>query len=224
MLLLRDELVGFARSRVMLVLWIVLPVLALLGYLFLPHDLEGMASNRTMTAITFMGILVSSVAGTVAALMTAVDIVSERNRNVYELFIIRPITRETIIRAKFVAVFVCVTVACIVSLLLGLVVDVVRHVPVTGAVLADAARSLASLTCVIALSTAVGALFGVMSRTIVVAVILVLYIGQNVAIVPMLPVYFGLMPETMWLFVAISVALTVILLWLAGLAFRRADV
>ena len=170
--LVRDELVGFARSKVMLVLWVVLPCIALLGFLLIPDRAFGGAGAQT-SATAFMSLLESSLAGTVAALMIAVDIVSERNRNVYVLFVIRPIRREAIIWAKFIAVFGCVAMACIVSLLLGMVIDLFRGSPPTAASLYDTGRALVSMTTVVAMSTAVGALFGVLARTILVAVILV---------------------------------------------------
>ena len=221
-LLVRDELVGFARSKVMLVLWVVLPCIALLGFLLIPARAFGGAS-LPMSATTFMSLLESSVAGTVAALMIAVDIVSERNRNVYVLLVCRPIRREAIIWAKFIAVFGCVAVACIVSLLLGIVVDALRSTPITAASLYATGKALVSMTTVVAMATAAGALFGVLARSILVAVILVLYVGQNIAVVPMLPTYFRVLPDQFWLFMVISIALVVVLLWLAGRSFRRAQ-
>jgi ABC-type transport system involved in multi-copper enzyme maturation permease subunit len=221
-LLVRDELVGFARSKVMLVLWVVLPCITLAGFLLLRDHVFG-GAGAAMTATSFMSFLESSVAGTVAALMIAVDLVSERNRNVYVLLAIRPIRREAIVWAKFIAVGGCVAVACIVSLLLGMVVDLVRGQPPTAASLHDTGKALVSMTAVVAMSTAAGALFGVLARSILVAVILVLYVGQNVTIIPMLPSYLGVLPERFWLFMVISYLLVGIMLWLAGRAFRRAQ-
>lgn len=222
-LLVRDELVGFARSKVMIVLWVLMPALALLGFLVLPKEAFRTGVNETMSAATFMSVILSSLSGTIAALMAAVDLVSERNRNVYVMFAIRPVRREAIVQAKFLAVFVCVATAVVTALLLGIGADLVRGVPVTGASVRDAAHALSSAAMVIALSAAVGVLFGVMARSVVVAVVLVLYVGQNLAIVPMLPIYFRVLPDSFWVFIAISVALCVIVVWLAGVVFRRAQ-
>ena len=221
-LLTKDELVGFAKSKVMLVLWVILPAIAILGYFLLPQGavLRGSMDNA-LSATAFMSLLVSSIAGTVAALMVAVDIVSEKNRKVYELYVIRPIKRHAIILSKFVAVFACVTVACVVSLSLGMVIDWVRGEPMTGAMIYDAFKSMVSLTAVIALSAAVGVFFGVTSRTILVAVILILYVGQNLAVVPMLPMYLGILPAHYWVFMAISAGLVVLVLWGSAALFRR---
>lgn len=224
-LLVRDELIGFAKSKVMIVLWVVLPVLALAAYLLLPAALveQRGLSRREIPASMFISLIMSSLAGTIAALMVAVDLVSERNRNVYVLFAIRPIRREAIIWAKFLAVFICVTVACVVSLSAGLVVDAVRGIPITGETLHGLVRALISLVGVIALSCGVGAVTGVMARSILVAVLLILYVGQNLAIVPMIPTYFGLLPDSFWIFMAISAVLVVVLVWGAGRMFRRAQ-
>jgi ABC-type transport system involved in multi-copper enzyme maturation permease subunit len=173
--------------------------------------------------MAFMSLVESSVAGTVAALMVAVDIVSEKNRKVYELYVIRPIKRHAIIVAKFVAVFACVAVACLVSLLLGIGVDWIRGEPLSGPMIYDAFKALVSLTAVIGLSAGVGVFFGVTSKTILVAVILILYVGQNLAVVPMLPMYLGILPQQFWIFMLISAALVAVLLWASAALFKRSE-
>lgn len=220
MLIVRDELWGFAKSKVMLVLWVVLPALGVLGYFVLPPELKS-GMGRTLSASAFMALIVSSIAGTVAALMVAVDIVSEKNRKVYDLYVIRPIPRRAIILAKFIAVFACVTIACVVSMAAGIAVDLIRGQPM--AELYETAKAFASLICVIALSAAVGVFFGVVSKTILVAVILILYVGQNLAIVPMLPMYFGILPSSFWMFIAISGVLVAVVLWGSVALFKRSE-
>ena len=223
LLLLRDELLGFARSRVMLVLWVILPVLAMGGYFLLDGKTSlrgGMGDGGPrLTATAFMTFLFSSLAGTIAALMVAVDLVNERQRKVYELFIIRPVRREAILWAKFLAVFACVTVACLASIGLGLGVDAVRGDDLDAA--STIVRAITSLVGVIGLSAAVGVVCGVMARTVLIAVVLILYVGQNLAIVPMLPVYLGVLPDQFWIFMAITFALIGALVWVGGLLFRR---
>jgi ABC-type transport system involved in multi-copper enzyme maturation permease subunit len=220
-LLVRDELIGFARSKVMIVLYIVMPALALAGFLLLRDKPIQGSTNQTMTATTFMTMIMSSIAGTAAALMCAVDVVSEKNRNVFVLLAIRPIRREAIVWAKFIAVTLCVSAACVVAFAVGIAADAIRGTPITGHVVSDALRALGSLTSGIAISSSVGLLFGTMSRSIVAAVVLVLYVGQNLAIVPMLPVYLGVLPDKSWIFDLISVGIVALMLWLAGLVFRR---
>ncbi|MBA3502042.1 MAG: ABC transporter permease [Myxococcota bacterium] len=221
LLLIKDELVGFAKSKVMLVLWVILPILATAGFLILPESIKGNLGGQ-LSATAFMSLIVANIAGTIASLMLAVDIVSEKNRKVYELFIIRPIPRRAIVLSKFVAVFVSVAVACLISVAIGIAVDWVRGYPLTGSAIYDALKSMVSLIAAIALSASVGVFFGVISKTILVAVILILFC-PNLAIVPMLPMYFGILPESFWMFIAISVGLVALVLWGSVAIFRRSE-
>jgi len=224
LLLLRDELVGFARSKVMLVLWILMPLVAIAGYLLLPSMLNVRgASSSMLSATMFMSLIMSSLAGTIASIMVAVDIVTERNRKVYELFAIRPIRREAIIWSKFLAVLACVAIACVASIAFGIALDAIRGRAPDAAALHDAAKSLAALVGVLAMSTAGGVLIGVLARSILVAVILVLYVGQNLTVLPLLPSYFGVLPQLFWVIILLSFALSVAVVYGAGVVFRRAE-
>lgn len=223
-LMIRDELIGFARSKVMLVLWVLLPLITVSGYLLITSSTELKAAfGGTMSATAFMSYLMSMLSGTVAALMVAVDIVSERQRKVYELFVIRPVRREIILWAKFVAVFGCVTFACVASIALGIGVDAARGEMLSGAMAYDAFKALVSLAGVIAISAAVGVFFGVMSRTILVAVLLILYVGQYLTFVPMLPIFFGVLPDQMWLIMLMTVALCAMLMAASIAMFRKSE-
>lgn len=221
MLLIKDELWGFAKSRVMLVLWVVLPLLATAGFLILPERLKGNMGNE-LSATAFMSLIVSNIAGTIASLMLAVDIVSEKNRKVYELFVIRPIPRRAIILAKFIAVFASVTMACVISIFAGMILDWARGHGPGSSEMYETVKSLASLTGAIALSAAVGVFFGVISRTILIAVLLILFC-PNLAIVPMLPMFFGVLPDSFWIFMAISAALVAIVLAGSVALFKRSE-
>ncbi|HEY4057239.1 MAG TPA: ABC transporter permease subunit [Kofleriaceae bacterium] len=225
-ILFRDELIGFAKSRVILVMWVLLPAIAIAGYLLLPDRVmmeRGGATKDMVSATAFMAVLMSSLAGTVTALLVAVDIVSERNRKVFELFAIRPLKRDRIIWAKFFGVFTCVALGCIAALLAGLVVDAVRGNVPSGQDIIDLGRPLAMLLGTIAVSAGVGVVVGVMSRSILVAVLLILYVGQNLAIVPLLPVLFGILPNQFWIVELISFGLAGLLGWGAAVMFRRTE-
>ena len=222
-LLLRDELIGFAKSKVMLVLWLVLPAISLLGYLILPAEaFERGAGVPGLSVTGFMAFIVSNIAGTIAGIMVAVDIVSEKNRKVYELYVIRPIRPEAIIWAKFIAVFTCVTLGCVSAILIGIAADYIRGQPLSGSMLYDILKSNVSMLFVIALSTAGGTFMGVVSKTIVVAVLLVFYGSQNLAIIPMIPFYFGI-PDMFWHVMIVSAVVTLIVQLGACALFRRAQ-
>ncbi|HQQ24902.1 MAG TPA: ABC transporter permease [Methanomassiliicoccales archaeon] len=115
-LLLKDELNGFYRSKVMLALWVGLPAMAVLLY-FLVDNIEGMS-------ITFFtGIMVSSIGGLLTSVLIVVNILNEKEKKVYDLFLIRPIRRENLLLAKFGAVFLCVMVASFIAITLAAVLD-----------------------------------------------------------------------------------------------------
>lgn len=220
-LLTRDELLGFAKSKVMLVLWIGLPVLALLIFV-MPILLgqEPSDSGRSMAAL--VALLVSSLGGTVAAIMVAVDIISERNRGVYQLLVIRPLPRDAILWAKYIAVVTCVTLACVAALATGIAVDLVRGTELPPDAWNQMGRALVSTAGVIAISTAVGVFVASFSKSILVAVIMILYVGQNLAVIPMIPTYFGL-EEWFWTFMGVTTVLALGVVFGATLLFRRAE-
>jgi ABC-type transport system involved in multi-copper enzyme maturation permease subunit len=233
MRLVKDELYGFAKSKVMIVLWVVLPALAIGGY-FLFNFLQSVQAEDAasggipddgprMSVFVFLSTILSSIAGTVAALMIAVDVVSERQRKVFELFIIRPIRREVIIWSKFIAVFLSVSLACVISMNLAILVDFIRGEAITATTMREMLKGLAQATAVIGLATAGGVAVGVVSRTILVAVLIVQFGSQNLTVVPMLPIYLGVAPDAFWVFQGISYLLTALLVWSAGWAFRRAQ-
>lgn len=225
LLLLRDELVGFARSKVMLVLWILVPGISILGYLVLPSVMTvKFGIPLKISATMYMSVLTSSIAGAIAAVMIAADIVGERTRRVYQLFAIRPIRRDAILWSKALAVFGCVSVACVLSLAVGVVVDILRGASPSGAMLHELAKSLATLVGVIAVSTGGGVFIGILSKTsIVAAVILVLQVGQNLTIIPLLPGFLGVFPDQFWVVMLVSFALAAALVHGGALMFRRAE-
>jgi ABC-type transport system involved in multi-copper enzyme maturation permease subunit len=224
-IMLRDELIGFARSKVMLVLWLLLPGIAMLAYFLIDgsEKLKNMAGGDSpMTATDLVGFLLTSLSGPIAALMVAVDIVSERQRKVYELFVIRPMHRDVILWAKFLAVFVCVVVACMLAVAAGITVDLFQGDPIKGGAY-RLFQSLVNIACVVALATAVGVFVGSISRTILVAVLIVLYGGQNLIYVPMLPVYFGVLPNQFWLLMGFTLALAGALMAASLALFRKSE-
>ena len=221
LLLLRDELVGFAKSKVMVVLWIALPTLATLGYFFLPSQSNNQGVEIPLTVV--MGVIVSSLAGTIAAAMVCVGIVNERSRRVYELFLIRPLRPESIVWAKFLATFSCVAIACVIAVSVGLVVDLIQGVEVTVDLVGQTFESLGLVAGVLAISVATGVFIGVLLKSILVAVILIIYVGPYLAAIPALPAILGWSGEYYWLMLGASAIVTLILMYFAGVLFRRAE-
>ena len=134
-LLVKDELKGFYRSKVMLTLWAGLPLLTLLIYLASP-------SNQSLSLASFTAIIIGSIGGVLAAAMLVSSIISEKSRHVFDLFIIRPVKRSDIVLSKFMATFFCVTAAGIIALIFGALFDLVRNGSLPGDILSISVNAL----------------------------------------------------------------------------------
>ncbi len=179
-LLFKDELRGFYKSKVMLVLWVGLPLLAVILRLTNPDIGE-------IPFTTFSAILVSSIGGTLAAVMLAVSIINEKDRKVYDLFLIRPIKRRNLLLSKFFAVYLCISIAAVIALITGVFVDVVRIGALPEAVIQDSLRSIVTGLSMMAVSSSAGLLIGTVSPSVLVGAVLVIYGGNQVSILPSLP-------------------------------------
>jgi ABC-2 type transport system permease protein len=213
-LLFKDELKGFYLSKVMIFLWIGLPVMAILLYLLMPD----LGPDLSFTALSAM--IVSSVAGTLGAVMLAVSIINEKNRHVYELFVIRPIKRRDIVLAKFFAVYICITIACIIAIGSGLAIDILINGGTPVAILTAVMESLTVSLSLMAISCSAGVLIGFAAPSILLGVILVIYGGNQISGLSILPTTLGLsnpVPFT----VGYSAIITTVLLTLSIIVFNR---
>jgi ABC-2 type transport system permease protein len=180
-LLFIDELTGFYKSKVMIFLWVGLPTISILFH-FLPSS-----TGQPIPFTLISTILVSSLGGTLASVMLAVSIINEKNRHVYELFLIRPVKRRNIIIAKFLSVYVCIAVASFLAIGLGIAADYLSGGILTGPVLNDTVQSLSTSLSMMAVSSAAGVLIGVASPSVLVGAILVIYGGNQISVIPLLP-------------------------------------
>jgi ABC-2 type transport system permease protein len=211
-ILLKDELNGFYWSKVMLFLWVGLPALAIVLHLASPNT-EGIPFS------SFAGLLVASIGGTIAAAMLAVGVINERERHVYDLFVIRPVKRRDIVISKFLAVYACVVVAGFASIMLGVAIDYFNSDLPPAEVLESSLPGLVIIASMMAVSCSAGVLIGIFSPSVLVGVILVIYGANQLSAIAILPVltasasdYFPLLP---------GVALSSGLLFLAVLLFNR---
>jgi ABC-2 type transport system permease protein len=213
-LMYADELTGFYKSRVMLVLWVGMPVLALALHALQPN-LEGQ-----MSLTVFSMLIVSSMASTIAAVMLSVGIVHERSRGVYALFLVRPVKRSSIILGKFFAVFTCIAVAALFTLLVGLAFDLAKGSTPGVVLLTELGKSAAMAFSSIAITGAAALLIGILAPSVLVGVILVIYGANQLSVVGLLPLLLNLQPA--WLYtVAIGLPFSVLLLALSVVAFNR---
>ena len=204
-LLFIDELQGFYKSKVMIFLWIGLPIITLL-FRFISLGATGQAIPFTVIST----IVVSSLAGTLASVMLSVSIINEKNRHVYELFLIRPLKRRDILLAKFLSVYLCIAIASFISILVGMLTDYFTAGALSGAILSEAAKSLATSLSMVAVSCSAGLIIGVISPSVLVGVILTLYGGNQIAVIPLVPTLLNIsepIPFTMAIAITVCVAL-----------------
>ncbi|MEE8442070.1 MAG: ABC transporter permease [Spirochaetia bacterium] len=178
-ILYADELRGLARSKVMIALWVGLPLLTLLVKLIQP-DTEG------VPLLIFAAVLVGSIGGTLSAVLLSTMITGERNRHVYDLFLTRPVRRSSLLLAKFFAALTCLFAAAVGSIALAAAVDAA-----TGALMPGLATQLGESLLVsmagMTIASAVGVLFGVLIESIAVSAILSVYLGNQLSAIIILP-------------------------------------
>ncbi len=213
-LLFLDELRGYAKSKVMIVLWFGLPLLSFLLQFINPGQLEGMP-------ISFLvSLVVSSIGGTLSAIMLSTSIVSEKIHHVYELFLIRPVKRSSLILAKFLAVYSCLVIAVSISLIVGLIID-----GFTG----DLSEMYLNMTfdsliigiSSMAITCSIGIFFGVLVSSVPVAAILSVYLGSQLSSLIILPTFFIEVLDPVLLALTLGITLTTIIMSLNLFLFSR---
>jgi len=212
-LLFLDELKGYAKSKVMIVLWFGLPLLSLLIY-FLQPDTEGVP-------ISFLvGLLVSSIGGTLSGIMLSTSIVSEKNRHVYDLFLIRPVRRSSLLLAKYFAVYMCLVVAVVISLIFGLIIDEFT-VGLSEYFLNETFESLIISMSSMAITCSIGIFFGVLVSSVPVAAILSVYLGSQLSSIILLPTFFIVTLNPVILALTLGISITSVIMSINMYLFSR---
>ncbi len=200
-LLFVDELRGFYKSKVMLFLWVGMPVLGLLVHLLAQ-------SGQEMPVSVLTAILVSTISGTLASAMLVVSILNERERHVFDLFVVRPVKRRDLLLAKFFAVYLCVVTAAMIAVGVGAAIDYLDASMPMDVVLKGVAESLVMSFAMLAVTASAGVLIGIAAPSMLVGVILVIYGGNQMSgVVGILGFYIGNDALTIGLGVVIAVML-----------------
>jgi len=215
LLLYLDELKGYYKSKVMIILWIGLPLLSIL-FNYLNLDTEGVPMSY------LVGILIASIGGILSSVMLSTSITSELNHHVYELFLIRPIKRTHLIVAKFCAVYTCIVIATFISLSFGLIIDFLKGGLPNMNIVIHTFESIFFTLAAIAIACAAGILIGINVSNVAASAILSVYLGGQLSILSVLPslilpgvinpIFFGLI---------LGVCLTLILLLIASYIFNK---
>ena len=207
LLLFMDEWKGYAKSKVMIVLWFGMPILSFLLQFINPANMEGLPISLLVS------IVVTSIGGTLSAIMLSTSIVSEKNRHVYELFLIRPVRRSSLILAKFIAVYSCLIIAILISLSIGLIIDGITG-NLTGIEWEGTINSLIIGLSSMAITCSIGIFFGVLVSSVPVAAILSVYLGSQLSTLIILPTILieGLNPQLLALTIGITLTTGIMIL------------
>ena len=179
LMIYRDELQGFLKSKVFVILVVGLPVLVT-GLRLAQPDLEG------MSFFIFTAILIASISGTLGSVLLSTAITSERSRHVYELFLIRPVPRASLLLGKYFAALSALLITVVVTLGVGLATDALAGRAGPGIVSAGLEPAVLSLAG-IAVACSVGTLLGVIVDSIAVSAILSVYLGNQLSALAILP-------------------------------------
>lgn len=209
-----DELKGFYKSKVMIALWIIFPLITILVHYLTP----GTTGDAPLSLFT--SILISSIGGLLASIILTVQIIHEKDARAYDLFLIRPIKRWHIMVSKYLAVLLCVIVAISIALSVGIAIDLFQNEVILEFLLPGIVESFIMTISVISISCAFGVLLGVVSPSIVAGVLIVIFIGQYVQILPMIPSLMGINDPIIFVSL-IGILVTIILMAVALIVFER---
>jgi len=160
------------KSKITIILFIVLPVLAVLMSI-----LTGQLEDFPATYLTT--IIATSIAGALGSIMLSTSITSEMNKNAYDLFLIRPVKRRNIIIAKYFAVYLCTIAAVWLSIVTGMIIDAFRQITIPQIFLDLLVDSILTVFFALAITCSFGALFGVLMKSVAGSAILSLYVGNQ---------------------------------------------
>lgn len=212
-ILFLDELKGFYKSKVMIILWIGIPILSILLH-FIPN-------TEDFPITSLVAILIASVGGTLAAAMLSTSIASEKSRHVYDLFLIRPVRRRNILLAKFFSVYFCLIIATVISLILGLIIDGLTIGILPNYVLVQTFESLFISLAGMAISCSIGMLFGILVSSVPVAAILSVYLGNQLTALSILPTVFLDFINPILFALIIGISIPTFILTISIMTFNR---
>jgi len=192
--------------------------------------LTGQLENFPATYLT--AVLATSIAGALGSIMLSTSITSEMNKNVYDLFLIRPVKRHNIIIAKFFAVYLCTIAAVWLSIFTGMIIDAFRQVTIPQFFLDQLVDSVLTVFFALAITCSFGTLFGILMKSVAGSALLSLYVGNQASsiltlVIPLssqlmeLEFGFSLPFDPFILSIVIGTTTSIVILLLAILAFNK---
>ncbi|MBN2151790.1 MAG: ABC-2 transporter permease [Candidatus Lokiarchaeota archaeon] len=171
-LLLLDELQGFVKSKITIILLIGLPALTIVMNFLTDTSFSGILTY-------FTTVLATSIAGALGSVMLSTSITSEMNKHVYDLFLIRPVKRRNIIIAKYVAVYLCLIAAIYIAICTSLIIDTIRHTTIDEYIIEEMTKSMITAFFALGITCSFGTLFGIAMRSVAASALLSLYVGNQ---------------------------------------------
>ena len=214
-LIFKDELMGFYKSKTMIFLWIGLPVLAILIHVS--------SQSADMSLSILVSLVVSSIGGLLASVMLTVNIINEKDTRVYDLFLIRPLKRWHILVSKFLAVYICVSIACIIAISIGLLVDYSESQIAFDIIIQNIFEPFIMTLSVIAISSSIGILIGVVAPSILVGVLLVIFGGNYVSSIPSIIPFIFNIENPFNIVLMLGIIITIVLMGLSILLFNKKE-
>jgi ABC-2 type transport system permease protein len=209
-----DELKGFYKSKVMIILWLGLPFLTLLLH-FINPDLEELPLSFLVS------ILISSIGGTLSAGLLSTSIANEKSHHVYDLFLVRPVRRSSILLAKYFAVYLCLIIATGISLIIGLSIDIYTLGSIPEFIMQNTIDSLSISLAGMAISCSIGLFFGILLSSVPVAAILSVYIGNQLSAISILATIFIDFINPIIFSLIIGISISTIFIGISIIVFNR---
>ncbi|OLS13321.1 MAG: hypothetical protein RBG13Loki_3104 [Promethearchaeota archaeon CR_4] len=175
-----DEMNGFVKSKVMVALWVGMPLVSFLVH-FVQPDSEG------IPLAMLVALVIATMGGALSTVMLSTTIISEKLQHVYDLFLVRPVKRWTLLLAKYFAVVTCLIVAVGISVGLGLIIDAFASMISLENIWESTMDSLVVSLAAIGISSAIGVLLGVTVNSVATGAILSIYCGAQLSAVLMMP-------------------------------------
>ena len=215
LILLWDEFKGFVKSKIMIALWIGLPVLSIVMYVLSPE-------GEIFPISLFVGLFVASIGGLLAAVMLSSAMVNELNANVYELYLIRPVKRWQIIMAKYIAVMISLIIASLLSFAVGIIAESIQgSILPTGLIFRLAFEAIVMSIAAMSIACAAGLFIGMLVKSVALAVILSIYLGQQLSLVAILPGVISPNIDPLWFSIGVGFAVTVVILVAGIFVFQK---
>jgi len=117
-------------------------------------------------------------------------------------------------------VYVCIAIAVSLSLLIGVAIDYYRFGGIPEGMLQNTMDSIIISLAMMGISASAGVLIGVVSPSVLVGAVLVIYGGNQISILPVLPAFLEISNDVLFAIGTGSIT-TVVLLFIATVLFNR---